>query len=181
MKFHIWTPNTNSELDDKFHNLRQNQFSSGHNLRLNYSKKDFDECLKLTMVEDSSGKMLACASILQRDIWPNGVYRILNRLWKPHNKIFIVKDIAEAIVVLMTNQIDWLKTNTDVKLYFISRQKLNWTTWAIEKSKKAGFMFSTDVRFFQTCKFATSDKCWQQIIYNGDQSLLDSWPSKILN
>ena len=179
MKFHIWTPNSDSILDDQFHELRQKQFTSKHKLRQNYSKSDFDDCLKLTMVEDSSGKILACSSILQRDIWPSGVYRILNRLWKPSNKIFIVKDIAEAIVVTMNNQIEWLKINTDMKLYFISREKPGWTTWAIDKSKRSGFEFKTDPRRFQTCKHFNSERCWQQIIYNGNCSLLNLWPSKI--
>jgi hypothetical protein len=76
------------------------------------------------------------------------------------------------------SQIEWLKENTDCKLYFISRQTDNWNDWMIEHFKEYGIEFKTDNYMYLTCPNECDDTCWQRIIYSGDTGLLEQWKRK---
>jgi hypothetical protein len=175
LKLFLWTPGSNPQLDSKFDILREQQFASADKLRENYSREHFSTCEVLSMVEDDCGNVLSCSSILKRPIWPEGVYRILNRLWKPMERVDFTSKVSAANLLLIRSQIQWLKVNRDAKLYFVSREKLNWTKWAVKIFSQQNLHFNTDSRKFLTCEDVNCQACWQTIIYNGDASLLELW------
>ena len=175
LKLFLWLPGSNLELDSKFNILREQQFISTDKLAKNYTHEHFSKCEVLSMVEDDCGNILSCSSVLTKQIWPDGVYRIVNRLWKPTERVDFTNKVSAANLLSVSSQIHWLKTNRDTKLYFVSREKTNWTKWAIKILSQQNLHFNTDSRKFLTCEDVNCQACWQTIIYNGDESLLELW------
>lgn len=174
MLCHIWIPGSDNALDAEFNRLRQIQENSDHKLSSNYICSHFSNCEALSMVEQN-GKIISCSSILHREIWPKGTFRVLNRLWKPVNRVFLTREASAVNVLMLKEQIEWLKVNRYSKLFFISRNKENWTSWAIKMLNQKGLYFKTNDKKYLTCENEDDLSCWQKIIYQGDDSLLYLW------
>lgn len=180
MKTVTWVPGSNKEYDKMFDHYRAIQYNSNHRLSENYSKDFYKFSLALTMAINKSGDPEICSSIASRDCWPKNAYRILNRLWKTHNyRIKHSKFISEAMAGNALSQINWLKENTDCELYFISRETSNWLNWTAEKfNQQYNLKFNIGPAKYLTCPNECDSSCWQYILYNGDQKILDKWKSK---
>lgn len=174
-----WVPGTNTEYDQLFDQLREAHYNDrSHRLWKNYAKEAFDEVAALTIYFDEDNVPEACSSIVARDCWPTGVYRIHNRVWKPNNKQTFLRRISNSMGFAAISQRDWLEQNTDCKLYFISRQTDNWEQWMIKHFKDFGLEFETDNYKYLTCPNECDDTCWQNIIYSGNKELLETWKRK---
>lgn len=172
-----WTSGTNIELDFLFEKLRLNhQATFRHHLSSNYSKNHFTDCAALSIVFDNDIPIL-CSSILSRQCWPNKVYRILNRLWKVNDfKMSPITTTHPTVGPLISSQLDWLKSNTNFEMVFISRETPNWQKWSVSQlSTNYGFNFEYDDYRYLTCLNPKSDSCWQRIIYQGNEELLKHW------
>jgi hypothetical protein len=170
-------PGTNPELDNLFNKLRQERFEDkSHRLWNNYGPEIIEEATALTIVFNQNGEPEICGSIVQRNCWPDKTYRIYNRTWKCANKQTYLKTMSPAMAELGKSQISWLKENVDCELYFISRETPNWQNWMINTFDKDHNMeFKKNDHFYLTCSCECDDSCWQRIIYNGNESLLESW------
>lgn len=179
MRTVTWKPNTYPKMDQLFEELRDKHYNDhSHRLWKNYSKKAFTEVAALSIYFDENDIPEVCSSITQRSCWPKGAYRIHNRVWKCNNKKQFLRKISPSMGYSAKNQIEWLKENTDCKLYFISRQTSNWDDWMIEHFKEYEIQFKTDNRIYLTCPDECDDTCWQRIIYHGDENLLEEWKRK---
>jgi hypothetical protein len=79
------------------------------------------------------------------------------------------------------SQIEWLETCSDCQLYFISRETDNWQKWMIENfSNTHGLNFEMDDHLYLTCPNECDNSCWQNIIYNGNRELLQTWQRKVI-
>lgn len=176
-----WTPGTNIELDCLFDQLREQQYQDhSHRLWKNYSKESFNFSVALTICFNDDGIPEMCSSIASRNCWPDGAYRILNRLWKHSNKIAFPRVMSPSFAESTKSQIEWLKNNTNSRLHFISRQTDNWENWVIKNFKEAyNIDFQTDNYKYLTCPNECDDTCWQKIIYNGDKEILTQWKQKL--
>jgi hypothetical protein len=175
-----WTKGSNLEMDQLFDQLREIRYQDqSHKLWKNYSKEEieiYSGVVAYTICFADNGTPEMCSTISSRTCWPVGCYRILNRLWKHSNKINYPVVMSPSFAVSAQSQIDWLRENTDCKLYFISRQKDNWERWCIRMFKnKYQISFQTDNFKYLTCPNECDDTCWQKIIYNGDQEILNLW------
>ena len=175
----IWTPGSDSYLDELFENLRQNQHNNKTDpLAVNYNKYLFERSAAFSIAFDETGDPTHCSSIIRRDCWPDRVYRILNRMWKI-KRIPITKFVSPQICLMVSEQVKWLQNNTDSKLVFVSRQYNHWQSMLIRDFKKySDLTFDTNNYKYQTCPNSDDDSCWQHIIYHGDDSLLNSWKHK---
>lgn len=175
-----WKPGTNPELDNLFDHYRQHQEISNHRLSANYSKDFYKFSVAFTIAFNENNEPEICSSIANRDCWPQGAYRILNRLWKTKNyRIRHSKFISEAMVGNARSQIEWLKNNTDCQLYFISRETGNWMQWTADHFfNQYGLNFKIGPNKYLTCPNESDTSCWQHIIYNGNQRLLKKWKQK---
>lgn len=182
MKAITWSPGENIELDQLFDSLREQQYQNReHRLWKNYSKDSFEFAVALTICFNDNGDPEMCSSIASRDCWPDGAYRILNRLWKHSNKISYPRVMSESFGQTTQSQIEWLQANRDYQLYFISRQTDNWEEWCIKNfQKQFNLTFETDNYKYLTCPNECDDTCWQKIIYNGNKQLLSQWKRKTL-
>ena len=182
MKTITWAPGTNTEYDELFESLRARHYAdTSHRLWKNYAKEAFKDVAALTIYFDKEGTPEMCSSIASRDCWPVNAYRILNRLWKHSNKIKFPRVMSPSFAESAKSQIVWLSTNTNCELYFISRQTDNWEEWVIRNFQEVyGIGFKTDNYKYLTCPNEYDDTCWQKIIYNGNEQLLDQWKQKTL-
>jgi hypothetical protein len=177
MKTTTWAPGTDVALDQLFDDLREQQYQDcSHRLWKNYSKENFNSAVALTICFNDLDEPEMCSSISSRECWPSGAYRILNRLWKHSNKIAYPRVMSNSFGSSAQSQIDWLKSNVDCQLYFISRQTDNWEQWCINNFfDRFNLEFKTDNYKYLTCPNECDDTCWQKIIYNGNKSILSQW------
>lgn len=180
MRTLTWAPGTNPEYDQLFEILRAEHYAdTSHRLWKNYAKEAFKDVAALTIYFDDNGIPEMCSSILARDCWPNGAYRILNRLWKHSNKIVYPRVMSKSFGLSAESQINWLKQHTDYELYFISRETSNWEQWVIRNFNDVyNISFQTDNYKYLTCPNEYDDSCWQKIIYIGNTALLEQWQRK---
>jgi hypothetical protein len=174
-----WKPGENKQLDELFDKLREQQFSLGDRLSYNYNTHMLSSVIALTITFDDEIPVV-CSTIASKNIWPQGVYRIYNRTWKPtRRKESIHRGVTPEMALTGKSQIKWLEENTDCKLYFFSRETKNWRTWSIRSLKRDHEMeFLDGEHEYLTCENKDDPKCWQTMIYNGDSSLLKNWPHK---
>lgn len=182
MKVITWAPGTNTVLDNLFDRLREEQYKDqGHRLWMNYRKESFDFSVALTICFDNNGNPEMCSSIASRDCWPAGAYRILNRLWKVQDtrKPGAPGTMSPSFGYSAVSQIEWLNTNTDHKLYFISRETDSWERW-VAKQFNQGFNLNLKIGQgrFLTCPNECDDTCWQRMIYSGDDTILEQWKKR---
>ena len=172
----IWRPGTDLELDQLFESLRQVQYQDqSHPLWKNYSQSAFKECIALSIVFDDDHNPTHCSSIINRSCWPKKVYRVLNRMWKI-SRISISTFASPNICLMIKDQADWLKNNTDCELIFVSRQHNNWREMLIRDfDLHSNLKFKYNEYNYLTCVNENDDSCWQKIIYQGNQELLTNW------
>jgi len=178
MRTITWKPGTDPEHDKLFDDLREQHYNDhSHRLWQNYSKEEFNFIcpVALTIHFDDNEIPEVCSSISERSCWPNGAYRIHNRVWKCNNRKQFLRKVSPSMGLSAKSQILWLKKNTDAKLYFISRQTNNWDNWMIAHFKEYGINFKTDNYLYLTCPDECDDNCWQRIIYSGNETLLEQW------
>jgi hypothetical protein len=174
-----WKPGTNTELDTLFDQLREKQYHDhSHRLWENYSKDHFQSVIAYTINFDTNNEPDFCSTISSKDCWPSGVYRILNRTWKPAEREAWLREIRPHVGDVVNSQTDWLKENTNCKLFFISRQTPGWQRFCIRSFDKLNINFKSDKYRYITCDNCEDDVCWQSIIYNGDEKILDNWKRK---
>jgi hypothetical protein len=176
MKVKTWSPDTDLVMDQLFDQLREKQYNDKtHRLWKNYSKENFKHAVALTIVFNKDDVPEVCTSISSRSCWPENVYRIYNRTWKPFNKQKFLRTVTPAMGLAGQDQIAWLK-NKKCDLYFISRETENWQSWMIENfAKDFNINFKSDNYMYLTCPNECDESCWQRIIYNGDENVLKKW------
>jgi len=167
-------------LDSIYEDLRKKHYiKTGHRLYKNYSEYHIQEVSAKSIYWGHSGEPEIIASILTRPCWPAGIFRILNRLWKPAMLTNPIFEISEGFVKLIEDQISWCEIRK-AKGAFMSRQgDTAWREWAIhELQNKTDLKFYLPPQKFLTCATEEHNDCWQKIMYCGDESELDNWKKK---
>jgi len=182
MRTKTWKPGTDKDLDNLFEALRVCQYKdTDHRLNANYGSDFLKYCVALTICFDDNDVPEMCASISNRDCWPSGAYRILNRLWKANNKIAFPRQMSPSFGLTTLSQISWLEKNTDCDLYFISRQTPSWKKFVIDEFKRQyDIEWQSDHYKYLTCPNPQDNSCWQTILYRGDTQVLTSWTRRPL-
>lgn len=178
-----WNIGSNPEYDALFEQLREQHHNDRtHRLWKNYSEQSLKNsgAVARTICFNDQGDPEMCSTISSRSCWPQGAYRILNRLWKHSNKIAFPKKMSPSFGYSAISQIDWLQNNTEYKLYFISRQTDNWQEWVTRNFyNEYGVQFVYNSNKYLTCPGEQDDACWQNIIYNGSEEVLQQWKQKL--
>jgi len=175
-----WEPGTNPELDRLFDDLRERHYQDRtHRLWKNYHRDAFQNVHALTICFDDNGLPEMCSSILERDCWPKGVVRVLNRLWKCNNKILYPKVMTSGWGLSAQSQFEWMKENLDYDLCFISRQSNKWREFTKQEfSRQFNIHWNFDDYKYLTCSNEDDESCWQHILYIGNDLLLKNWKRK---
>lgn len=172
-----WEPGTDSYLDNLFESLRQEFYNNQqHSLWTNYNQSHFKNCSALTISFENDVPIF-CSSILKRNVWPAGVYRIMNRYWRVGGNHTFLRNISTGSGLMTRSQLLWAKNQPDFKLAFISRQYDHWQQFIIKEfDKNYQIKFESDSYKYLTCDNPEDDTCWQRIIYQGDHKVLKTWP-----
>jgi hypothetical protein len=172
-----WKPGTRLDLDHLFDELRQKHYEDqSHRLWKNYHRDAFKNVLALTICFDDEGTPEMCSSILERDCWPKGAFRVLNRLWKCNNKILYPRVMSPSWGLSAQSQFKWMQENVQYKLCFISRQSVKWKKFTQEEfARQFNIHWKTDNYQYLTCPNEQDESCWQSILYLGNDDLLTNW------
>jgi hypothetical protein len=174
-----WKTGTDTKLDNLFTSLRKERYlDTSHRLYKNYGDENFLSTtpIALTICFDDNNIPEVCSSIAIRNCWPNNVYRIHNRMWKASNRKPYVRRLSDSVGYATLSQIDWLKSNTNCELCFISRQTETWENWLMSNlNEHFGCNFKSDNHKYLTCPNECDQTCWQKIIYMGDERILEKW------
>ncbi len=105
---------------DRLDNFFQKFRESGDKLSKNYYI-DYNELDEITLIVEDDN-IVAFASVLQRDIWPQNCRRIFNRMIR--NKELPWKDdvFGKLSQTIHDHQMDYLKNTQGVEFAFISRE-----------------------------------------------------------
>lgn len=174
-----WIPGTNAELDNLFEQLRQVQHQDRtHKLWNNYSESAFKNCSAFS-INFVDNEPFFCSSIIKKSCWPDDTYRILNRLWKPAVRTSSIKRLSPGLGSMLHSQLEWLSSNTEYKLAFVSRDSDHWQKFFLDNfSTYFNLEFKMNNHKYLTCEHENESVCWQKIIYYGDESVLEYWKSK---
>jgi len=174
-----WVPGTDTSLDNLFEEFREKIYrDQQHPLWSNYTKEHFKTCSALTISFENDIPIF-CSSILERKIWPHGVFRIMNRYWRIGNEHVFLKTISQGSAEMTRSQLEWTKKQPHFQLVFISRQYDHWQQFVINQfDKKYQIKFNSDNYKYLTCDNKEDDSCWQKIIYQGDYNVLNLWTRK---
>jgi hypothetical protein len=173
---------TKAKLEDEwfdtlFDDLRNAQFLN-HNdaLHKNYSLGNFVNCLAYSICFENNVPVM-CATIAHKSCWPDKTYRILNRLWKPNDKrIKFPRQMSQSFGEIAKSQIKWIKDNLECDLMFISRETSNWQNFVIsEFDRQFSIKWKSNTNKYLTCDNENCHSCWQNIIYIGNEEVLEHW------
>lgn len=175
-----WAPGTKPELDALFDELRERHYNDrSHRLWKNYHKDSFRSVSALTICFDDTGVPEMCSSILARNCWPKGAFRVLNRLWKSNNKISYPRTMSPSWGLSAKSQFEWMQKTLDYKLCFLSRETDNWMMFTQQEfSRQWNINWKIGKHKYLTCPNRDDESCWQHILYIGEETLLKEWEYK---
>ena len=142
----------------------------------NYVDFKFEEQTALTVGLEGD-KVKVISSIVNKDIWPKGVYRLMNRYYVDEdyrdNNTRTHKGKGYNIGhIILNDQLQYLKDNLDYSFYFISRQKnrkfLSYWTDKFNKEYNQNLTVSND-RYW-ICN-STRFNCCQVLVYENDNKI----------
>ena len=117
----LWQDNTS--LQKLFDRERSKIAQTDHPLAVNYSTWfDPREILAYTMSAEKS-RVYLCSTIGRKDYWPEGTYRVLNRLFKGSPQDIVTKNITSYWHEHVKAQVDFLKTVPGFRTAIISRKQ----------------------------------------------------------
>ena len=161
-----------------FEESRALEASQTNSLAVNYSDQNYflDQQIRFFIGFDKDVPVVF-SSIFRLDWWPEGAYRILNRLWKPNKNATIKKTIDPLFFIMVTAQTEWLSTQPNFKVAFVSRQgnSKKYLKYFAEQNNCNGNNMNEFDLPIRTCQGPDCD-CLQNIVYIGDRAVLEGWP-----
>ena len=170
-KIYTNTPDNFKYIDQYKEVLQQIVTNKTDLLWKNYVDFNFAEQSALSVgLEGDEVKVIS--SIIHKPIWPNGVYRLLNRY-------AVVKDYRDTMTkthhgeghniaqIMLDNQIKYLKQNINYNFYFASRQKnkrfLDY--WIKKFNQDYNYELAISDKRYWICD-STKFNCCQVLIYD---------------
>jgi hypothetical protein len=109
-------------LQMKFDLARETIASSNHPLADNYKHNFNSSEIVAYSMSISLNEVYLCSSVARKPYWPAGVYRVLNRVFKPVPKNVFTKSIEDFWVDQIIQQLNFCKTLPDFKTAIVSRK-----------------------------------------------------------
>jgi hypothetical protein len=101
----------------------------------------------------------------------------MNRTWKLGNdREPVLRHVTDEMAYTIKSQLTWLHENQDFDLAFISRETSSWKNWFVrDMLDKHGVEFKTSDNRYITCDNKFKQTCWQYIVYQGNDKVLEKW------
>jgi hypothetical protein len=163
----------NSALQKIFDKERQKISQSDHPMAINYSTWfDPKEIIAYTMSAEK-GKVFLCSTIGRKDYWPEGTYRVLNRLFKGEPRDIVTKNITSFWHEHVKAQVEFLKTLPDFRTAIISRKQ--GYRRALHKFKDElnnwGMNFTLPNNPIWLCDDYHNPECLQDVLFFGEDCI----------
>lgn len=113
---------TDNALQDRFNSARLQIATSSHPLSINYRERFNESEIVAYSMSCSDDTVYLCSSIARKTYWPVGVYRVLNRVFKPVPKDVFTKRIEEFWTDMIMQQVNFCRTLPDFRSAIISRK-----------------------------------------------------------
>lgn len=163
----------NNLLQKLFDKERKKIAQTDHPLAVNYSTWfDPKEIIAYTMSTENEHVYL-CSTIGRKDYWPEGTYRVLNRLFKGEPQDIVTKNITSFWHEHVKAQIDFLKTVPGFRTAIISRKQ--GYRRALTKFKDE--LSDWDMKFFLSerpvwvCNDCQNLECLQDVLFFGENCI----------
>ena len=109
-------------LQMKFNLAKETIASSNHPLADNYRYNFNSNEIVAYSMSYNEDEVYLCSSVARKSYWPVGVYRVLNRVFKPVPKNVFTKTIQDFWVDQIVQQLDFCKTLPNFKTAIVSRK-----------------------------------------------------------
>lgn len=167
-----------STLAAKFNYYKSIEHSSNHVLSENYSDENFvlnEQTILCFYQLDEMSEPSLFSTIYRRDWWPDGCYRIINRIWQyPRNRYHMKNNVNDHVYEMIIEQIKWCQKLPNFRTAFISRQRVNRLYDKFSQTLKTyGYDFIVGPKLW-VCKGSCND-CYQKVLYYGDNSVFNNW------
>jgi hypothetical protein len=117
---YTWTQD--SALQLRFDLARETIARSNHPLANNYQCNFNSSEIIAYSMSCTDREVYLCSSIARKSYWPQGVYRVLNRVFKPVPKDVFTKSIEDFWTDQVVQQLEFCKTLSDFKTAIVSRK-----------------------------------------------------------
>lgn len=163
----------NSALQKIFDKERNQIAHTDHPLAVNYSTWfDPKEIIAYTMSAER-GSVYLCSTIGRKDYWPEGTYRVLNRLFKGKPQNIVSKNITNYWHDQVKAQIEFLKTLPDFRTAIISRKQGYRRVLGKFRDELAehGIDFTLSEKPVWVCNDFNNPECLQDILFFGENCI----------
>jgi hypothetical protein len=117
---YTWVSDT--ALQNRFDSARLQIAASDHPLSINYRDRFNESEIIAYSMSCSTDTVYLCSSIARKTYWPTGVYRVLNRVFKPLPTDVFTKRIESFWTDMIMQQFNFCKTLPDFRSAIISRK-----------------------------------------------------------
>ncbi len=169
---------SNKSLQNKFNTAREMIANSEHPHAENYSTWfDTSEIIAYSMSYDKDDIYL-CSTIGRKPYWPTGVYRVINRVFKPVPKNIVTKNIEHFWADMIVQQLEFCQTLEDFECAIVTRKQ----GYTRTLKQLAASMEERDVEFklykhpVWVCDDCHNPDCKQNLIYFGNSKILKEFP-----
>jgi hypothetical protein len=161
---------SNKLLQNKFDRARAIIAASDHPLAVNYSTWfDNSEVVAYSMSYDKDDIYL-CSTIGRKEYWPTGVYRIINRVFKPQPKNIVTKNIEHFWADMVLQQIEFCQSLEDFECAIVTRKQgyTRTLTQLANTVAERGIEFKLYKNAIWVCDDFNNPDCQQNLIYFGN-------------
>jgi hypothetical protein len=169
----------NKILQCKFENSLIKIAQSNHRLSKNYSSGFLrDEIIAYSMSYDND-QVYLCSTIGTKKTWPVGVYRLINRVFKPNPTGDFTKNIQSFWVDMIHQQLEICKQQQDFQTAIITRQAgyrntLNQLKLHINTPDNKFHLLERPVWVLENF---SNPECYQDVLFYGNQIPLKNFKS----
>ncbi len=156
-------------LQEKFDHARNQIANSSHPLSCNYAENFNSKEILACSMSFENDQILLCSSIARKDYWPTGVYRILNRVFKPQPTQSFTKKIESYWADMVEQQLEFCKAISGFKTAIVTR-KLGYVNTLKQLSNTIGskqiesYVYEKPVWI---CNDYHNPECLQNVLYIG--------------
>jgi hypothetical protein len=167
----------NDDLQNRFESSLTKVAESGHRLSKNYSSGFHrDEIIAYSMSYDND-QVYLCSTIGTKQTWPAGVYRLINRVFKPNPTSDFTKNIQPFWVDMIHQQLEICKQQKDFQTAIITRRAgyrntLTQLKLHIDTPNDTFYLFRKSVWVLE---HFSNPECYQDVLYYGNQASLENF------
>jgi hypothetical protein len=156
-------------MQEKFDHARNQIANSQHPLSCNYAENFNSKEILACSMSYEQGEIFLCSSIARKEYWPIGVYRILNRVFKPQPTQSFTKKIQSYWADMVEQQLEFCQRIPDFQTAIVTRKlgyvnTLKQLSTTINSKQIQSCLYDRPVWI---CNDYHNPECLQNVLYIG--------------